>query len=63
MSVCSVCLQVVAEEDEAFVEGCLHRFCFSVSDLDRHAGGTCQPVPLQLSGSIASESTSLSIVS
>ena len=27
---CSICYQAVAEEDEAFVEGCLHRFCFSV---------------------------------
>ena len=30
MSVCAICLQQVAEEDEAFVEGCLHRFCLSV---------------------------------
>ena len=30
MSVCAICLREIAEEDEAFVEGCLHRFCLSV---------------------------------
>ena len=31
MSVCAICLQHIAEEDEAFVDVCLHRFCFSVN--------------------------------
>jgi hypothetical protein len=30
MERCSICLEVIQSESEAFVENCFHRFCFQV---------------------------------
>ncbi len=41
MERCSICLEVIQSEDEAFVENCFHRFCFQVTSL---SGSIAQPV-------------------